>query len=83
METIYLKTTLRARPRGEVLDLQSYREQKALLLEGTALPEPLPEITPELPEPTVRPLDRFIRWADAAASAALALGALLVLASLL
>ena len=83
METIYLKTTLRARPRCKVLDLQSYREQRALMLEGTALPEPLPEITPELPEPAPRPLDRFIRWADAAASAALALGALLVLVSLL
>ena len=83
METIYLKTTLSARPRSKVLDLQSYREQKALLLEGTALPEPLPELTPELPEPRVSALERFTRCVDAVASVVLAVGALLILAALL
>lgn len=83
METIYLKTTLCARPRCKVLDLQSYREQRALQLEGTALPEPIPEITPELPEPVLNPLERFTRCADAVASVVLALGALLILAALL
>ena len=85
METIYLNTTLRARPRDNVVDFQAYREQRSLLLEGAALPEPAlhSEITPEHPDAPVLPLERFTAWADAMASVVLAVGALAVIAMLL
>ena len=85
METIYLKNTVHVRPRGNVVELQAWREQRSLLVEGAALPEPSPlvEVTPELRETEPTPLSRFTAWADAAASAALAVGAVLVLLTLL
>lgn len=85
METIYLTSTLRVRPRDNVVDFQSYREQRALIVEGAALPEPsvCAQITPELPEVQRGALERFTAWADAVASVVLAVGAVLVLAALL
>jgi hypothetical protein len=85
METIYLKNTVHVRPRDNVVELQAWREQRSLLVEGAALPEPSPlvEVTPELRETEPTPLSRFTAWADAAASAALAVGAVLVLLTLL
>lgn len=83
METIYLKNTLHIRPRDNVVDLQAYRESRDLLLEGSALPSVLGEISPELPEPEPSPLERFTAWADAVASVVLAVGTLLVLSVIL
>ena len=85
METIYLKNTVHVRPKDNVVELQTWREQRSLLLEGAALPEPCPliEVTPELCEAEPSPLSRFTAWADAAASAALAVGAVLVLFTIL
>jgi hypothetical protein len=85
METIYLNATLHCRPRGKVVDLNAYRQQRSLLLDGTVLPEPEPleEITPELPEQAPPALERFTAWADAIASVALTLGAIFVFTLLL
>jgi hypothetical protein len=85
METIYLNATLECRPHGKVVDLDTYRRQRSLLLNGTALPEPelLEEITPELPERAPTPLERFTAWADAIASVALTLGTIFVFSLLL
>jgi hypothetical protein len=68
-----------------VVDLDAYRQQRALLLDGTVLPEtaPVEEITPELPDLAPSALERFTAWADAIASVALTLGAIFVFTLLL
>ena len=85
METIYLNATLQCRQRGKVVDLDAYRQQRSLLLDGTLLPETevTAEITPELAQCEPTPLEQFTAWADAIASVALTLGAIFVITLLL
>lgn len=87
METIYLHTISRPRPSEKVVDLRTYQERKALLLDGAAVPAlpVLPEVTPERVEQpsTEDALRHFLLWADAVASVVLIAGALLVLAAIL
>lgn len=87
METIYFNARLRTRNVHKVVDLESYRQRRALVLDGTVLPDAVlnaqAELTPELPEPALTPIQRFTFWADAVCSLILIVGALLVLAAVL
>ena len=87
METIYLNATLLCRRPNNVVDLQAYREKKALMTEGTVLPEPaldweLPEPEPVQEESQGR-LQFWKDWADALAAVMLSASALLALVALL